>query len=57
MIYQIFLVFSKNKLLVLLIFAIVSFISFSFISAWSFMIYFLLLTLEVFCSSVSNCFR
>ena len=38
-------IFSKNQLLVLLIFAIVSFISFSFISALIFMISFLHLTL------------
>ena len=34
----IFFIFSKNQLLVLLIFTIVSFTSFSFISAWIFMI-------------------
>ena len=50
-------IFSKNQLLVLLIFAIVSFISFSFISNLIFMISFLLLTLGFFCSSFSNCFR
>ena len=49
-------IFSKNQLLVLLIFTIVSFISFSFISAQIFMISFLLLTLGFFCSS-SSCFR
>ena len=48
--------FSKNQLLVLLIFTIVSFISFSFICDLIFMIYFLLLTL-FFCSSFSSCFR
>ena len=40
---SIFFIFSKNQLLVLLIFANVSFISFSFISAQIFMISFLLL--------------
>ena len=40
--------FSKNQLLVLLISATVSFISFSFISDVMFMISFLLLTLGVF---------
>ena len=58
---SILFVFSKKQLLVLLIFAIVSFISFSFISDLIFMISFLLLTLRVFCccccSSFSNCFR
>ena len=38
-------IFSKKQFLVLLIFTIVSLISFSFISAWIFMIYFLLLIL------------
>ena len=38
-------IFSKNQLLVLLIFTVVSFISFSLISAWMFMISFLLLLL------------
>ena len=38
--------FSKNQLLVLLIFGIVSFVSFSFIYALIFMISFLLLTLQ-----------
>ena len=42
---SILFIFSKNQLLVLLIFAIVSFVSFSFISALVFMISFLLLTL------------
>ena len=49
-------VFSKNQLLVLLIFAVVS-ISFSVISALIFMIYFLLLTLGFFFSSFYSCFR
>ena len=48
---SILLIFSKNHLLVLLIFAIVSFVSFSFISALIFMISFLLLTLEFSFSS------
>ena len=50
-------IFSKNRLLVLLIFAIVSFVSFSFISAIIFMISFLLLTLGFFIASFSSCFR
>ena len=41
-------VFSKNHLLVLSIFTIVSFISFSFISAWIFIISFLVLILGLF---------
>ena len=41
---SIFFIFSKNQLLVLLIFPLVSFVSFSFISALIFMISFLLLT-------------
>ena len=45
---SIFFIFSKNQLLVLSIFTIVSFISFSFISAHIFMISFLLLILVVF---------
>ena len=47
MVYQ-FVIFSKDKLLVFLIFTIVSFISFSFISDLIFMISFLLLTLGYF---------
>ena len=47
---------SKNQLLVLFIFAIVSFVSFSFISALIFMISLLLLTLGFFISSFSSCF-
>ena len=43
---SILFIFSKNQILVLLIFASISFISFSFISTLKFMIYFLLLTLE-----------
>ena len=45
---SIFFIFSKNQLLVLLVFAIVSFISFSFISDLIFMMSFLLLTLGFF---------
>ena len=41
---SILFIFSENQLLVLLIFAIASFVSFSFISALIFMIFFLLLT-------------
>jgi len=41
---SILFIFSKNQLLVLLIFAMVSFVSFAFISAPTFMISFLLLT-------------
>ena len=50
-------IFSKNQLLVLLIFAIVFFISFSVISALIFMISFLLWTLGVSCFSFLSCFR
>ena len=53
---SILFIFLKNQLLVLLIFAIVSFVSFSLISALIFMIYFLLLTLRFFLSFTS-CFR
>ena len=49
-------IFSKNQLLVLLSFATVSFISFSFISALIFVISFLQLTLGFFISSFSSCF-
>ena len=45
---SILFIFSKNQLLALLIFTIVSFFSFSFISAWIFMISFLLLILGIF---------
>ena len=45
---SILFIFSKNQLLVLLIFTIVSFISFSFIFAWIFIISFLLLILVFF---------
>ena len=47
----------KNQLLALLIFAMVSFVSFAFVSALIFKIYFLLLTLGFFISSFSSCFR
>ena len=50
-------ILSKNKLLVLLILAAVSFVSFSFISALIFIVYFLLLTLGFFISSFSSFFR
>ena len=50
-------ILSKIQLLALLIFAMVSFVSFAFISALIFKIYFLLLTLGVFISSFSSCFR
>ena len=53
---SILFIFSKNQLLVLLIFAIVSFVSFSFISALTYMISFLILTLGFF-FSFSSCFR
>jgi len=46
-----------NQLLALLIFAMVSFVSFAFISALNFKISFLLLTLGFFISSFSSCFR
>ena len=51
------LIFSKNQLLFLLIFATLFFVSISFICALIFMISFLLLTLGFPCSSFSNCFR
>ena len=54
---SILFILSKNQLLVLLIFAIVSFVSFAFISALIFKIYFLLLTLGFFISSFFSCFR
>ena len=54
---SILFIFSKNHILVLLIFTTVSFVSFSIISAWIFMISFLLLILGLFCSSFSSCFR
>ena len=54
---SILFIFSKNHLLVLLIFAIVFFISTSFTSALIFMISFLLLTLGFLCSSFPSCFK
>ena len=48
---------SQNWFLALLIFAMVSFVSFAFISALTFKISFLLLTLGFFISSFSSCFR
>ena len=54
---SILFILSKNQLLALLIFAIVSFVSFAFISALIFVIYFLLLILGFFISSFSICFR
>ena len=51
--FSILFIISKNQLLVLLIFATVSFIYFSFIFALNFMISFLLLTLRFFGSSFS----
>ena len=50
-------ILSKNQLLALLIFAMVSFVSFAFIYALIFKISFLLLTLGFFISSFSSCFR
>ena len=50
-------ILSKNQLLALLIFAMVSFVSFAFISALIFKISFLLLTLGFFISFFSSCFR
>ena len=49
--------FSKNQLLVLLIFAMVSFVSFAFIPVLIFKISFCLLTLGFIISSFSSCFR
>ena len=46
--FPILFIFSKNQLLFLVIFTIVSFICFSFFSAWIFMISFLLLIWEIF---------
>ena len=53
---SILFIFSNSQLFVLLIFAIVFFVSIPFISALIFMISFLLLSLGFFCS-FSNCFR
>ena len=54
---SILFILSKNHLLALFIFAMVSFVSFAFISALTFKIYFLLLTLGFSISSFSSCFR
>ena len=57
---SILFIFSKSHLLVLLIFTIVSFISFSFIFALIFRISFLLILVFFCCcssSSLSSCFR
>ena len=54
---SILFIFSKNQLLVLLISAIVFFVSISFIFVLIVMISFLLLTLGFPCSSFSTCFR
>ena len=54
---SILFIFSKNQLLVLLIFATVFFVSISFLSTLIFMISFLLLTLGFVCSSFSSFFR
>ena len=53
---SILFILSKNQLLALLIFAMVSFVSFAFISALIFKISFLLLTLG-FSNSFSSCLR
>ena len=52
---SILFIFSKNQVFVLLIFIIVSFVSFTFISALIFMISFLQLTLGFSMSSFSSC--
>ena len=52
---SILLIFSKNQLFVSLIFSMV--VSISLISALIFMSSFLLLTLDLVCSSLSSCFR
>ena len=54
---SILFILSKNQLLALLIFAMVTFVSFAFISALIFKIYFLLLTLGFSISSFSSWFR
>ena len=54
---SILFILSKNQLLALLIFAMVSFVSFEFISALIFKISFLLLILGFLISSFSSCFR
>ena len=50
-------ILSKNQLLALLIFAMVSFVYFAFISALIFKISFLILTWGFFIFSFSSCFR
>ena len=50
-------IFSKNQLLALFNFAMVSFVSFAVISTLIFVISFLLLTLGFLISSFSSCFR
>ena len=54
---SILFILSKSQLLALLIFAMVSFVSFAFISALIFKVSFLLLTLGFFISFFSSCFR
>ena len=54
---SILFIFSKNQLLVSLIFFFYFLISISFIHSLIFIISFLLLALGFFCSSFSNCFR
>src|SRR5574337_2100274 len=54
---SILFILSRNQLLALLIFSMVSFVSFAFISALILKIYFLLLSLGFFISSFSSCFR
>ena len=54
---SILFIFSKDQLLVLLIFALVFFVTISFISPLIFMTSFLLLTLGFVCSSFSSSFR
>ena len=50
-------IFSKNHLLVSLIFSVAFLVSISFISVLFIMISYLLLTLDFVCSSFSSCFR
>ena len=57
MVYQFLFILSKNQLLALFIFAMVSFDSFAFISALIFKISFLLVTLGFSISSFFSCFR
>ena len=53
--YSILFIFSKKQILALLLLAMVSFVSFAFISALIFIISFLLLTLGCFISYFSSC--